>query len=224
MRAQWPQASGTPQERPARHPEQLRQLAEVLLSQDAAQQLAEELPFSALAGPCLQALLAAVASDRCAASRAAQLWSLLRATHVPPRWAGPCRTVLLCPAVHRSSWIRAYACPTSPSGRRPTVERLTAGILGATWREAGSVQDELLDGATTLKLHALLKDRSASHLMQVKGRFGEPAVAAAACVHSSHAYMSPGADCAMLPSALAPAGGCVKEAAGLEPALARAAT
>ena len=56
----------TPQQgqRQARHPGELQQLAEVLLTQDAAQQLGSELPFSPLAGPCLQALLAAVASDR----------------------------------------------------------------------------------------------------------------------------------------------------------------
>ena len=58
------QVTSPPDEQMARYPELLGQLAEVLLCQEAAQQLAEELPFSALAGPCLQALLAATASDR----------------------------------------------------------------------------------------------------------------------------------------------------------------
>ena len=47
------------------HPQLLAQLAEVLLSAEAAQQVATELPFSPVAGPCLQALLLALAADRC---------------------------------------------------------------------------------------------------------------------------------------------------------------
>ena len=50
---------------------------------------------------------------------------------------------------------------------RPLVERLIGGMLGADWRAPDATEDELLEGATTEKLQALLKDRSGSHLMQV---------------------------------------------------------
>ena len=68
--------AGQAERREAAHPELLGQLAEVLLSTEAAQQVATELPFSPVAGPCLQALLLAIAADRWATAFGA--WCLMR--------------------------------------------------------------------------------------------------------------------------------------------------
>ena len=56
--------AGRLEQRDPAHPRLLAQLAEVLLSAEAAQQVATELPFSPVAGPCLQALLLGLAADR----------------------------------------------------------------------------------------------------------------------------------------------------------------